>query len=127
MNLDKLPPKIQEKIDSGKSLTKKEEDLFWGLKEMRHDLAKTPKERTKRGNWKELHEINECAMILGSDDLSVKLFSDGSEEEQDLDDENKKPSAAKETTKPDKDRAVKIFMDEMDSTTDFEVFFFLGR
>jgi hypothetical protein len=100
MNLDKLPSKIKKKIDSEKSLTKPEDFIRQGLEEMRADLAKAPQERTK-GEWKELHEIEEDTMIVAAECTDVERASDRSEKQQESGD-NGKPKAAKKITQPDK-------------------------
>lgn len=112
MSLDKVPTKIQKKIDAGKSLTNREKDLLRGLEEMREDLEKAPEERIK-GERKELYEMDDYVTVMAAEQVDKELLSDSSEEEQELDDENRKPEAAKEITKPGQ-RPV----DEMDFAED---------
>ena len=122
MNLGTLPTKIQKKVDSGKTLTKKENDLVRGLEEMRADLAKAPEERTK-GECKELHEIDECVMIMGTEGVDYELLSDGSEEEQEEQDsgESRKAEEAKKVMQPDKSGVDEIDFaeDEISSNDQF--------
>jgi hypothetical protein len=82
VKLDRFSPKLQKKIDSGKGrLTKEEEYVVRSFEEMRQDLAKTPEDR-KKAEFKELHEMDKCAMLLGSETLDVELISNRSDDEE---------------------------------------------
>jgi hypothetical protein len=117
MNLDKLPPKIQKKIEAKQSLTKKENETLLSFEEMRQDLAKAPEERPK-GEWKELHEIEEDTMIMAAESSDVEWASDRSEKEQESG-ENGKPQAAKKITQRDKGQVDEIdFADDEISSDD---------
>jgi hypothetical protein len=80
VKLDKLPLKLQKKIDDGIKVTKNEESTLRSFEEMRQDLAKAPEDRCRKTEVKELHEIDECALIIGSEKLDIELISDSSEE-----------------------------------------------
>jgi hypothetical protein len=109
VNSDNLPTKIQTKIDSGKPLTKPEEQLVRSFEEMYEDLAKAPEDRLKR-DFQELHEIDECP-------IDVELIS-GSSEVKDSDKKDPQPAAAKKITKPAKSVATEVVADEMDFAED---------
>jgi hypothetical protein len=119
VKLDNFSPELKKKIDSGKGrLTKQEEYMVRGFEEMHKDLAKRPEDRPKT-EFKELHEIEECPMHLGSERVDVELISDSSDDEdldkedlsldvelicessdeEDLDKEDLKPATATKSTR----------------------------
>jgi hypothetical protein len=105
---DKLPNKIQKKLDSEKNLTKAERALVAGHDELNADLLKQPEERISFDGYHELYEDDDYVQsLLDAEDSEDELFSSDDDEslvssasssselESDSDDDDEKLAQAK--------------------------------